>query len=69
MVFIRKEDMQMIESILDQLAYDNPWREMFDLFEFEILFNYLKNAADFSIDDPSPRTPSTVTSYYIQQGI
>lgn len=70
MVFIRKEDMPMIESILDQLAYDNPWREMFDLFELEVLFNELKNAAEFDLNNPSrPKIPMAVSSYFIEQGI
>lgn len=69
MVFIRKEDMPMIESILDQMAYDNPWRDMFDLFEFEIFFNELKNAAEFDMADTRPRIPISVSTYFIEQGI
>lgn len=69
MVFIRKEDISMIESILDQLAYDNPWREMFDVFEFETFFNELKNAAEFDLDEPHPKIPISVSSYFIEQGI
>lgn len=68
-IFIRKEDTPMIESILDQLAYDNPWREMFDLFEFETLFNELKNAAEFDMNDTRPKIPISVSSYFIEQGI
>lgn len=69
MVFIRNEDMTMMESILDQLAYENPWRKMFDLFDFEILFNELKNAAEFDMDVKRPKIPISVTSYFIEQGI
>lgn len=44
-VYIRKQDMEMMESILDQLS-ENQWRHTFDLFELEYLFFILKNKVD-----------------------
>lgn len=61
-VFIRKEDTEMIESVLDQLS-DQQWKETFDVFELELLFNRLKNKAN---DDFEPIRIS-VTNSFIEQ--
>lgn len=61
-VFIRKQDIEMIESILNQLS-DNKWEQTFDVFELELLFHRLKNKS--SRDDADP-IPITVTSGFIQ---
>ncbi|XP_055309099.1 protein maelstrom 2-like [Sitodiplosis mosellana] len=44
-VFIRREDIEMIESILDQLS-DHTWQNTFDVFDFNLLFNRLKNKVE-----------------------
>lgn len=49
-VFTRKQDIEMIESILDQLS-DNQWTQVFDVFELELLFNELKNKVE-GADEP-----------------
>lgn len=61
-VFIRKQDTEMIESILDQLS-DHQWKQSFDVFELELLFNRIKNKA---IDDAEP-IRITVTNSFIEQ--
>lgn len=66
-VFVRQEDMEMLESILNQLSYDMRWKSQFDLFALEQLFYELKNAVDFDPEQPQKKIPITVTSYFIQQ--
>lgn len=61
-VFTRKEDTEMIESILDQLS-DQQWQQTFDVFEFELLFNELKNKVD--VDTGPIRI--TLTNAFIEQ--
>lgn len=62
-VFIRKQDTEMIESILDQLSY-RQWRETFDVFELELLFNMFKN----KVVDPNCDTIRiTVSNTFIEQ--
>lgn len=67
MVFTRKADIPMMESILDELSIDRLWRDRFDLFELETLFNELKNVADYDLDNPQNKIPMAVSSYYIEQ--
>lgn len=61
-VFIRKQDMEMIESILDQLS-EYQWKQTFDVFELELLFNELKNKVELT-DEP---LRITVTNAFIEQ--
>lgn len=63
-VFIRKEDVEMIESILDQLS-DKQWTETFDIFDLELLFYELKNKVSTLHDRQS--IPITVTSHFIEK--
>lgn len=63
-VFIREQDMEMIESILDQLS-DRQWRQIFDVFSLELLFNRLKNKVQTNIGAEPIRI--TVTSVFIEQ--
>lgn len=44
-IFTRKQDTDMIESILDQLS-NQQWTHILDVFELEFLFNLLKNKVD-----------------------
>lgn len=61
-VFTRKQDTDMIESILDQLS-NQQWTQIFDVFELELLFNILKNKVDFE----SEPLRITVTNAFIEQ--
>ncbi|XP_031638316.1 protein maelstrom homolog [Contarinia nasturtii] len=59
-VYIRKQDMEMMESILDQLS-ENQWQNTFNLFELELLFHELKNKVT------DVRVPISVTNSFIEQ--
>lgn len=65
-VYVRKEDIQMIESILDQLSADFQWRKKFNVFDLELLFNELKSTIEIDPDAPNKRYPMSVTSYFIE---
>lgn len=55
-LFTRKEDVEMIESILDQLS-QREWRETFDVFTLELLFYELKREVGKTIgENPFPQT-------------
>lgn len=55
-VFTRKEDVEMVESILDQLSH-REWRETFDVFTLELLFYELKREVGKTIgENPFPQT-------------
>lgn len=56
-LYVRKDDIEMIESVLDQLSFDMKWREKFDIFELELLFNELKNAIDLDPETPAKKYP------------
>lgn len=62
-VFIRKQDTEMIESILDQISYQQ-WKQTFDVFELELLFNKLKNKVGDLNSDP---IRITVSNAFIEQ--
>lgn len=66
-VFTRKEDMEMIESILDQLS-DKQWQQTFDVFEFNLLFQALKNKV-LEYDTSATHEPIrlTITNAFIEQ--
>lgn len=63
-VFTREQDVEMIESILDQLS-DEQWRQTFDVFHLELLFNRLKNKVETTSGGDPIRI--TVTSVFIEQ--
>lgn len=63
-VFTREEDVEMMESILDQLS-DQQWRQTFDVFHLELLFNQLKNKVE--MDRGHEKLRITVTSVFIEQ--
>lgn len=65
-LFVRKEDIQMMESILDTLSHNMDWRNLFDLFELEYLFYELKNAVEHDPENPDEKLPYSVTSYFIE---
>lgn len=64
-VFVRKQDVETIHSILNQFAID--WKNQFDVWEFEHLFYVMKNAVEFDPEDPKKNTPYTVTSNLVEQ--
>lgn len=57
-VFIRKQDIKMIKSILNQIAGPVDWNQQFDVWEFEYLFYVMKNAVDYD-----PQHPNNSCSY------
>lgn len=63
-VFTREQDMEMIESILDQLS-DKQWRETFDVFHLELFFNRLKNKVETNLGRDPIRI--TVSNVFIEQ--
>lgn len=63
-VFTREQDIEMIESILDQLS-DQQWRQTFDVFHLELLFNRLKNKVESNHGHDELRI--TVTNAFIEQ--
>lgn len=63
-VFTREQDVEMMESILDQLS-DKQWRQTFDVFHLELLFNKLKNKVETSHGADPIRI--TVTNVFIEQ--
>ncbi|XP_055308372.1 protein maelstrom homolog isoform X2 [Sitodiplosis mosellana] len=64
-VFTRKEDNEVIESILDQLSEvaEKQWHTTFDVFDFELLFNELKNNVELATEP----IRITVTNTFIEQ--
>lgn len=66
-VFVRQQDIKMIESILKQLAGPVNWKEQFDVWEFEYLFYAMKNAIEYDPENPGKMTPYTVTSTFVEQ--
>lgn len=66
-VFVRQQDIKMIESILKQLAGPINWKDQFDVCEFEYLFYVMKNAVEYDPENPGKKTPYTVTSSIVEQ--
>lgn len=65
-VFVRKQDIKTIKSILKQFA-GSHWKDQFDVFEFEHLFYVMKNAVEMDPEKPDQMTPYTVTSNFVEQ--
>lgn len=66
-LFTRKEDTEMIESILDQLS-DKQWQQTFDVFEFNLLFHGLKNKVlEYNTEVNHEPIRLTVTNTFIEQ--
>lgn len=63
-LFTREQDIEMMESILDQLS-DRQWRQTFDVFNLELLFNKLKNKVE--LDRGGDPIRITVTNVFIEQ--
>lgn len=63
-VFTREQDVEMMESILDQLS-DQKWRDTLDVFHLELLFNALKNKVEENRGGDPIRI--TVTNVFIEQ--
>lgn len=59
-IFVRKQDIKVIKSILKQLAGRVNWKEHFDVWEFETLFYVMKNAVE-----RDPKNPGKMTSYKV----
>lgn len=66
-VFVRRQHIKMVESILKQFAGPIDWKKQFDVWEFEHLFYVMKNAVEYDPQNPGKMTPYTVTSAIVEQ--